>query len=195
MLYIVRHGETVWNKEGKIQGQCDSPLTSKGIEQAKHYSKILTYHVMKDHNIGDFDFVVSPLQRTQHTAKIILDSLGLKKKIVLEPLAKEKNNGIWEGKHYTIFEEHYSKQQDKWNYQHKDEESQEIFYNRVNKLLTKYKNKKTILVTHGGVSLYLRAIITRTNKNFDEMVSQHGWQRQDEIFHVKNNVDVIKLKI
>ncbi len=35
-LYIVRHGQTLFNLMGRIQGWCDSPLTQKGIEQAKN---------------------------------------------------------------------------------------------------------------------------------------------------------------
>ncbi len=40
-LYLMRHGQTLFNVQNKIQGWCDSPLTSKGIEQAKAAKKIL----------------------------------------------------------------------------------------------------------------------------------------------------------
>ena len=41
MIYIVRHGQTAWNLQGRKQGRKDSPLTLKGVEQAKDVSKIL----------------------------------------------------------------------------------------------------------------------------------------------------------
>lgn len=200
MLYIIRHGETVWNAEKRMQGHHDSPLTLKGVAQAEHYAKILTHHIDKNdninkHNIENFDFVVSPLGRTQRTAQIVLDSLNLKKDIISEPLAKERNHGIWEGQSCTVIAEHYKKQQDQWNYRSENEESREMFYNRVYKLFNKYKNKKTILITHGGVSLFLRAIVGKTNKNFDEIVEKHGQHKQDEIFLVENNKDVKRLKL
>lgn len=43
-LYLMRHGETLFNVQGKIQGWCDSPLTEKGIEQAKKAGKYFYEH-------------------------------------------------------------------------------------------------------------------------------------------------------
>ena len=40
-LYLMRHGETLFNQRRKIQGWCDSPLTKKGIEQAKKARELL----------------------------------------------------------------------------------------------------------------------------------------------------------
>ena len=41
ILYLVRHGETTWNREGRMQGQGDSPLTERGIEQARRIGRTL----------------------------------------------------------------------------------------------------------------------------------------------------------
>ncbi|MGB2433038.1 MAG: phosphoglycerate mutase family protein, partial [Paracoccaceae bacterium] len=40
-LYILRHGETLWNQQGRFQGQRDSPLTDKGRRQAMAQGKVL----------------------------------------------------------------------------------------------------------------------------------------------------------
>ncbi len=40
-IYLLRHGETVWNCVGRFQGQQDSPLTARGIEQADHVARLL----------------------------------------------------------------------------------------------------------------------------------------------------------
>ena len=65
MIYIVRHGETDWNKEHRIQGHIDIPLNDKGRQDALNAKKKLK-------NVK-FDVVFSsPLQRAYETAKIIM---------------------------------------------------------------------------------------------------------------------------
>ena len=64
-IYLVRHGETIWNTEGRIQGWKNSNLTEKGIEDAKALGKYLR----------DVDFqcaFTSPFQRAIDTTKFIL---------------------------------------------------------------------------------------------------------------------------
>ena len=69
-IYFVRHGETLWNKEKKIQGQSDIPLNEYGIELAK-----ITADAMK--NIS-FDVVyTSPLLRAKETAMILIKDRNL----------------------------------------------------------------------------------------------------------------------
>ena len=43
-FYIIRHGETMFNVKGRIQGWCDSPLTDLGVSQAKELGKALKNH-------------------------------------------------------------------------------------------------------------------------------------------------------
>lgn len=65
-IYIIRHGETSWNKEFRVQGRSDIPLTKTGIEQAQK-----TAEAFKNQGIF-FDHVyTSPLSRAKQTAKII----------------------------------------------------------------------------------------------------------------------------
>lgn len=73
MKYIlIRHGETDWNKEGKIQGQKDIPLNEVGEQQAKEVAQILkeTFHITT--------IYTSPLQRARKTAEITQDYLKAK---------------------------------------------------------------------------------------------------------------------
>lgn len=63
-IYFIRHGETVWNKEKKLQGRTDIPLNEYGIKLAE-----ITSQAMKD---IPFDIVyTSPLSRAKETAKIL----------------------------------------------------------------------------------------------------------------------------
>ena len=63
-IYLMRHGETKWNKRSKLQGQVDIPLAPKGIEQAE-----MTSEGMKD---IPFDYIFSsPLKRAYKTAQVV----------------------------------------------------------------------------------------------------------------------------
>ena len=88
-LWLIRHGNTTWNAEGRIQGQADSPLSKEGILQAQALAKRLEGVA--------FDRVYSSdLQRAQRTAKIALPSE--REELVLEPRLRERSFGSVEGR-------------------------------------------------------------------------------------------------
>ena len=66
MIYLLRHGETIWNTLGRFQGQKDSPLTERGIVQAEKMAKLLKKEIADSER--SFQLHVSPLGRTQETA-------------------------------------------------------------------------------------------------------------------------------
>ncbi len=70
-LLLVRHGQSEWNLEGKIQGQQDSPLTPLGVTQAAAVGACLSLH-LRD---VSFTMYASPLSRARETAFIIADKL------------------------------------------------------------------------------------------------------------------------
>ena len=72
-IYLVRHGETEWNREGRVQGHLDSPLTRLGLAQARRAGATLAR--MLDGG-PPFLLLSSPLGRAQATAALILDALG-----------------------------------------------------------------------------------------------------------------------
>src|SRR3989339_1721811 len=93
-LYLVRHGETEWNVKKINQGQSESFLTEKGIEQAKE-----TAERLKDIK---FDAIFSSdLSRTQRTAEII----KLDRELIIQTsqLLRERAHGSFEGKHADVF--------------------------------------------------------------------------------------------
>ena len=67
-VFLVRHGETAWNAEGRFQGQLDSPLTPLGREHAGKNGRLLPAALA---GRAAVTMQVSPLGRTQHTAAII----------------------------------------------------------------------------------------------------------------------------
>jgi len=86
-VYLVRHGETVWNAERRIQGQSDSPLTEKGEQQAHQVGE----RVKK---LGITHVISSDLGRTRRTAEIIADACGCV--VTLDPRLRELNMGVLE---------------------------------------------------------------------------------------------------
>jgi probable phosphoglycerate mutase len=66
-LYILRHGETEWNAQGRMQGALNSPLTPTGKKQAMRQAEILA-----GVDLGGFDVLCSPQGRAFETAAIAL---------------------------------------------------------------------------------------------------------------------------
>lgn len=88
-IFLVRHGQTEWNQQDRLQGQKNSPLTEIGRQQALMAKESLEqYEIHKA--------CVSPLQRAQDTLDIILQ--GREVEVVRSGKLKEINLGPWEGK-------------------------------------------------------------------------------------------------
>ena len=89
LIYLVRHGQTVFNTQGRIQGQQDSPLTETGIATTQK-----TALALKDKGITTI--VSSCLGRAQQTSQILAQNLGAK--IVLDERLNEIRITPWEGR-------------------------------------------------------------------------------------------------
>jgi broad specificity phosphatase PhoE len=87
-LLLVRHGETDWNAEGRLQGHTDRPLSDYGRRQAQHLAAELEGQELEA-------IYSSDLARARETAEIVGERLGLP--VVLDPDLREKNWGSWEG--------------------------------------------------------------------------------------------------
>ena len=96
-LYLIRHGETDWNAEGRLQGQMDIPLNEKGMEQMLQVAE-----KMKQLGIEADSIVTSPLQRAKQSAGIVSAILGYNvEDISVEPLLTERSFGEGEGKSWS----------------------------------------------------------------------------------------------
>ena len=71
-LLLIRHGESEWNRVGRIQGQVDTPLTAAGIEQARSIGGYLAQWL----NGRTLRVYSSPLSRAYRTAAIIAEKIG-----------------------------------------------------------------------------------------------------------------------
>ena len=87
-LLLVRHGETDWNAEGRLQGHTDRPLNDYGRTQARRLAEQL-------HGDGIAAIYASDLVRARETAEILSERLGLP--VLLDADLRERNWGSWEG--------------------------------------------------------------------------------------------------
>jgi len=92
MIWLVRHGQTAFNAEGRIQGAKDSPLTALGEEQGRRLGQMLGRIAPKEVRI-----IASPLGRTQHTARIIREHGGFGSPIETDARLAEISLGEWDG--------------------------------------------------------------------------------------------------
>lgn len=142
-IYVVRHGETNWNKEKLLQGQTNTSLNETGVKQAYEVKQKLK-------NIKLDVIISSTLKRAKQTAKIINEDR--KCKIIFDDRINERNYGKLEGTS--------PKREDmliywKLNVPFPEEhgiEAIDDFLNRIKAVLNDIKNKyeSVLLVTHAG---------------------------------------------
>jgi broad specificity phosphatase PhoE len=155
LCYFVRHGQTGWNAEFRLQGQADTDMTDLGRSQAMRNGRRLAELV--DAPEG-FDFVASPLKRTRETMELVRAEMGLPPEgYRTEPRLMEVHFGDWQGFTYPELEQKQpgctaARFQDKWGFVAPGSggESYQMLLDRVRPWFDAL-DKPTICVTHGGV--------------------------------------------
>jgi 2,3-bisphosphoglycerate-dependent phosphoglycerate mutase len=150
-LCLVRHGETEWNAEGRVQGQTDIPLSTVGLAQAQAAAEVLCRH--------DFSAIYSSdLMRVRQTAEPAARRLALP--LQLDAALRERHYGIFERLLYTEvrsrYPEHYARFQRKDpDYDFESGESLRTFYERsldvVKTIAARHSGEQVLVFTHGGV--------------------------------------------
>ena len=162
LLIFVRHGETDWNFEGRMQGQKNIPLNVTGRAQAaSNGDRLKTYLEREGIDPDTLDFVSSPLGRTRSTMELLRGAMALEATSYrLEDQLKEITFGAWEG--FTL-EELADEEQDlilqrranKWGFVPPGGESYEMLAERIGTWL-KTVDRPSVVVSHGGVFRVLR---------------------------------------
>jgi probable phosphoglycerate mutase len=94
-IILFRHGETLWNREGRVQGHGDSPLTPKGAAQARAYGRALRRTIGDGHG---WRVVSSPLGRCAQTTGILCEVAGLDfRTVTFDDRLREVHTGRWSG--------------------------------------------------------------------------------------------------
>jgi len=120
-IYYMRHGETDWNVEGRLQGGVDTPLNALGLTQAAHAGRVLAdLFARQGLDPSDLTFVASPLQRARATMDIVRAALKLPPGgYSLDDRLREIGYGHWEGStlaqaRVSHPELYASRERDKW---------------------------------------------------------------------------------
>jgi broad specificity phosphatase PhoE len=161
VLYFIRHGQTDWNAEGRIQGELDTPVNARGLLQAARNGGVLA-DLIED--ATRFDFVSSPLLRARQTMEIIREKLGLPPQgYRTDDRLMEVSFGDWGGRTLAeceaAFPEEYAlRQADVWNHRPPRGESLAGLMVRVRSWYEEHHGD-AVIVAHGGVSRSLRGIV------------------------------------
>lgn len=155
LCYFVRHGQTGWNAELRLQGQADTDMTELGRSQAERNGRRLAELVP---NPEDFDFVASPLKRTRETMELVRAGMGLPARgYRVDARLMEVHFGDWQGFTHAELEERQpgstaARFADKWGFvaPGPSGESYQMLLDRVRPWYEALE-KPTICVTHGGV--------------------------------------------
>tara|TARA_R110000751_G_scaffold10055_2_gene37345 strand:- start:181557 stop:182162 length:606 start_codon:yes stop_codon:yes gene_type:complete len=170
LIYVIRHGETDWNLEARLQGTQDIPLNATGRRQASYNGQNLKDILGKD--VSKFDFVASPMKRTRETMELVRKSMSLEAgDYRLDDRLIEVSFGDWEGHTLDELAVHVpdrvkQRSNDKWNFIPPGEnaESYEILAWRIGAWL-KDVTSPTVCVSHGGVIRTLFHLIAGTPGN------------------------------
>lgn len=181
-IILVRHGETHWNRQKRIQGHGDSPLTLKGIEQAKAYGRVI-----KD-LIGDgtgWRLLSSPLPRCVQTAAILSEGAGLDfAAIELDGRLKEISTGHWSGRLKAEMqpEDLSGAGTDSWFFRCPGGESYPHFAARLAAWLAERQaGEKLVVVSHGVAGRVLRGL--HLAEDPDQALA--GDSPQDAVFYLR----------
>ncbi len=141
MIYLIRHGQTDWNLDRRLQGQTDIPLNNNGKEQAEEAAKEIV-------DLKIDRIISSDLSRAKETAEII--NKKIRKEITFDKRLREVNYGDYEGKLIeTIKDEDWDVFNQ--NPEKKNGESRKHVYERVKSFLQEINEEENVLVvTHGG---------------------------------------------
>lgn len=183
-LYLVRHGETLFNQRGLMQGWCDSPLSDLGIHQAKCVG----------YGLKDIDFVAAYCSTSERTLDTAMNIIG-DRDLTPTPLKglKEINFGTFEGT--PMNDRMFARFEDPNGF--KDvggETTNEAATRAVDtwyRIATKHPDGKVLIVTHGGVIMNGLRLL---DKQVDEYLKQGkgAGNCSVSILEVENSVMTLK---
>lgn len=157
-ILVIRHGETDWNAQGRLQGTMDTPLNTQGIRQAEAAAQALKGQ-------GIRLIYASPLIRARITAEIIGKALGVP--IVYRDGLKEKDFGTMQGLTLEEIDARYGEQL--WSERSVLDaalpggESNRAVLSRLEPVIEEVKalQERVLVVTHGAVARLLYRLLTQ----------------------------------
>jgi probable phosphoglycerate mutase len=156
VLYYVRHGETDFNSEGRLQGRRDTVLNAHGRRQAAECGVLLHDLFVRDRRRpGDFEYVSSPLKRARETMEILRATLGLEPHdYEIDARLVEIAYGEWEGLTLPEIDARNAgiltqRERDKWDFAPPGGESYRQLATRIDDWYRSL-TRDTVVAAHGG---------------------------------------------
>jgi probable phosphoglycerate mutase len=154
-ILLIRHGETAWNAERRMQGQIDIPLNEEGQRQAAALARALADEAVDA-------IMSSDLQRAHSTAQAVAKALGMP--VQTDPGLRERCFGAFEGLLYAEIEARYPEAYAQWGardpharYPHGERKAETFaeFSQRavatVSRIADAHRGQRIVIVSHGGV--------------------------------------------
>jgi broad specificity phosphatase PhoE len=166
--YLVRHAQTAWNHDNRLQGHSDLPLNSLGDQQAQS----LAHFFASRHLSGIF---TSHLQRSRQTAQAIAEGNGHRLTPVIAQELAEMHLGAWEGLTPEDIDRQFNGAYEQWRTEPSSvriphAEPLEAFRGRVRRVLQQIlsgladgKDGEYVIVSHGGVIAAVLADVLEAN--------------------------------
>jgi broad specificity phosphatase PhoE len=164
VLYYVRHGETDFNAEGRLQGRRDTQLNARGRQQAAECGELLRdLFAREDRQPADFAYVASPLERARATMEILRTTLRLDPcGYDIDDRLLEISYGEWEGLTLPEIEARNPgmltvRERDKWDFAPPGGESYRKLTSRIDAWYGSLR-RDTVVAAHGGGVRVLMAL-------------------------------------
>src|SRR4051794_13580768 len=155
-LLLVRHGETDWNRDHRVQGHTDIPLNAAGLAQARELAESLSDTRLEAVYSSD-------LARALQTAEAVARVQGLE--VTVDPALREKNFGSWEGlTDVQIAQRFPDEARGRWGDGETTEEVAARVLAAIERIRGRHDGEPVLVVSHGGA---LRAIL-------DDAGVEHG---------------------
>ncbi|MBV8500944.1 MAG: histidine phosphatase family protein [Paucibacter sp.] len=170
-IFAIRHGETAWNRDTRIQGQLDIGLNERGLAQAQ-----ATAQALKDETLAAV--YSSDLARARSTAHALAAAVGAP--LILDRALRERSFGHFEGHTWAEIEANWPEDSRRWRKRDLDftpdgGESLPVFYERcvgaALRLAAAHPGQAIAIVAHGGVMDCLYRAGTRQS-----LQAARGWQ-------------------
>ena len=176
LFYLVRHGQTDWNRAGKIQGTTDIPLNETGRQQAEQLATVLKERSGYPAETRIDAVYASPLARAFQTAEI----LAKEGKLPLRRLTglRERDFGCWEGKSWQQVEAEYPDEFHLWREQPmvgipsggESRKSCEARSERAIRQILEETAGDAVIVAHGGILVFLMNYLLRFHREPQEII-------------------------
>lgn len=200
---LIRHGETFWNAEGRLQGQADSPLTPRGLAQASAVARRLQHESFTA-------LYASHLQRVLDTAAPIGAISG--HPITIDERLQERAYGIFEGltyaeasvHHAAVFQEYQTNLSPDFAIPQAESTSQLLVRGQrvFAELAERHQGERIVIISHGsflrvmlshmlGIPLDIKQRFRLANGSLSEATWRNGeWQvlTLGEVYHLRDTV-------